>query len=50
MSTSSESDKLIASEIRPAELDALMAAASFHRLLLENDRVPRILRDATGLD
>jgi hypothetical protein len=39
MRTFSESGKMIASEIWPPELDALIAAPSYHRLLLENDRV-----------
>jgi mannose-6-phosphate isomerase-like protein (cupin superfamily) len=35
----SESDKVMTSEIWPPQLDALIAAPSNHRLLLENDRV-----------
>jgi mannose-6-phosphate isomerase-like protein (cupin superfamily) len=39
MRTSSESDKVITSELWPPELDAMIAAPTHHRLLLENDRV-----------
>jgi mannose-6-phosphate isomerase-like protein (cupin superfamily) len=39
MRTSSESNPITTSEVWPPELDALLAAPSNNRLLLENDRV-----------